>query len=145
MDSFRARLPACLRNDRGAIDLASVMVGVLVLGAISAVIAATVLAVIPWSQDKAAIAALSSVRLAESATRVDAGSFVDMAGLVASGRIEASGSVRVAVGNAGECYISASLSATGTTFFGNSKDAAVVSDEETVPAFPSCDAVVPVV
>ena len=54
-------LKAALRSPAGAIDLASIMVGV-----IGGVIAATVFAVIPWSQDEAAKGALDSVRTAES-------------------------------------------------------------------------------
>ena len=59
-------LKAALRSPSGAIDLASIMVGVLVIGIIGGVIAATVFAVIPWSQDEAAKGALDSVRTAES-------------------------------------------------------------------------------
>lgn len=58
---------AVLRNAAGAIDLASIMVGVLVIGIIGGVISATVFAVIPWSQNEAAKATLSSVRTAEAA------------------------------------------------------------------------------
>ncbi|MCU1584083.1 MAG: hypothetical protein JWM49_639 [Microbacteriaceae bacterium] len=54
------------RDDEGAIDLASIMVGVLVIGIIAGVIAATVFAVIPWSQDNAAKQALGAVSTAES-------------------------------------------------------------------------------
>jgi hypothetical protein len=55
-----------LISTRGAIDLASIMVGVLVIGIIGGVIAAMVFAVIPWSQDSAAKQTLSAVRDAES-------------------------------------------------------------------------------
>lgn len=64
----RPSLASLLRhNIAGAIDLASIMVGVIVLGIIGSVIAATVFAVIPWSQDEAAKATLGSVRTAEAA------------------------------------------------------------------------------
>ena len=55
------------RNEKGAIDLASIMVGIIVIGLIGGVIAATVFAVIPWAQDNAAKQQLDSVVQAENA------------------------------------------------------------------------------
>lgn len=55
------------RNEDGAIDLASIMVGIIVIGLIGGVIASTVFVVIPWSQDNAAKQQLDSVVSAESA------------------------------------------------------------------------------
>lgn len=60
-------LKEALRNEKAAIDLASIMVGVIVIGLIGGVISATVFAVIPWSQDNAAKQQLSSVASAQSA------------------------------------------------------------------------------
>jgi surface protein len=59
--------PDLFKNEDGAIDLASIMVGIIVIGLIGGVIAATVFAVIPWSQDNAAKQQLDSVVSAESA------------------------------------------------------------------------------
>jgi type II secretory pathway pseudopilin PulG len=56
-------------NDDGAIDLASIMVGIIVIGLIGAIIAATIFAVIPWAQDNAAKQQLDSVKSAEDAYR----------------------------------------------------------------------------
>lgn len=56
-----------IRSSRAAIDLASIMVGIIVIGLIGGVIAATVFAVIPWSQDKAAKQQLESIHTAENA------------------------------------------------------------------------------
>ncbi len=50
----RRRLLSTLRGKRGAIDLASIMVGVLVIGIISGIVGAAVFALIPWSQDEKA-------------------------------------------------------------------------------------------
>jgi hypothetical protein len=60
-------LKAAFTNEDGAIDLASIMVGIIVIGLIGGVIAATVFAVIPWAQDSAAKQQLDSVASAESA------------------------------------------------------------------------------
>jgi len=54
-------------NEDGAIDLASIMVGIIVIGLIGGVIAATVFAVIPWAQDNAAKQQLDSVASAQAA------------------------------------------------------------------------------
>jgi surface protein len=61
------KLHHALKSSRAAIDLASIMVGIIVLGLIGSVIAATVFAVIPWSQDKAAKQQLESIHTAENA------------------------------------------------------------------------------
>jgi hypothetical protein len=58
---------SALRSSRAAIDLASIMVGIIIIGLIGGVIAATVFAVIPWSQDKAAKQQLESIHTAENA------------------------------------------------------------------------------
>ena len=55
------------KNEEGAIDLASIMVGIIVIGLIGGVIAATVFAVIPWAQDNAAKQQLDSAAAAQSA------------------------------------------------------------------------------
>lgn len=56
-----------LKNTRAAIDLASIMVGIIVIGIVGAIIAATVFAVIPWAQDKAAASVMDSIETAETA------------------------------------------------------------------------------
>jgi len=61
------RLHNVLKSSRAAIDLASIMVGIIIIGLIGGVIAATVFAVIPWSQDKAAKQQLESIHTAENA------------------------------------------------------------------------------
>jgi type II secretory pathway pseudopilin PulG len=58
---------AAFTNEDGAIDLASIMVGIIVIGLIGGVIAATVFAVIPWAQDNAAKQQLDSVASAQAA------------------------------------------------------------------------------
>lgn len=58
---------SAFKNESGAIDLASIMVGVIVIGLIGGVVASTVFAVIPWAQDKAAKQQLDSISTAQSA------------------------------------------------------------------------------
>lgn len=61
------KLRNILLNSKAAIDLASIMVGIIVIGLIGGVIAATVFAVIPWAQDNAAKEQLESIHTAQNA------------------------------------------------------------------------------
>jgi type II secretory pathway pseudopilin PulG len=63
----RGNVKEAFKNEAGAIDLASIMVGIIVIGLIGGVIAATVFAVIPWAQDNAAKQQLDSISSAQSA------------------------------------------------------------------------------
>jgi len=63
------KLHQALKSSRAAIDLASIMVGIIVIGLIGGVIAATVFAVIPWAQNNAAKQQLDGVVSAESSYR----------------------------------------------------------------------------
>ena len=65
--SFYLRLKEALSTESGAIDLASIMVGIIVIGMIGGVVSATVFSVIPWTQDNAAKQQLTSIAAAESA------------------------------------------------------------------------------
>jgi len=84
----RTGLGQRLRNTDGAIDLASIMAGVIVIGALSSTITATVFAVIPWSQDAAAKANLDSTRTAESVAFVQTGGYLTSQELVDQGYLE---------------------------------------------------------
>lgn len=141
----RASLPTvkdAFRNEEGAIDLASIMVGIIVIGIIGGVIAATVFAIIPWSQDNAAKAQLDSAATAES---VHAG-FASENGAAAlyfaydgtSGspakyndkvvlKADISGLKTQLGKNAGNqnCYVASSKSATGKTFYLSSESKAI--------------------
>lgn len=118
-------LREALHSSTGAIDLASIMVGVLVIGIIAGVIAATVIAVVPWSQDNAAKQNLDGVRTAESVTRVQDGAFTDYAGLVAAKRIQTSKTVTAGTDVNGTCYLGLSASPTGHTYWSSDKTNAV--------------------
>ena len=63
----RRKLKQVFVSRSGAIDLASVMVGIVVIGLIGGVIATTLFAIIPWSQDNRARGQLDSVVTAQGA------------------------------------------------------------------------------
>lgn len=128
-------------STRAAIDLASIMVGILVIAIIGGVIAATVFAVIPWAQDNAAKQAIDAVSTAESAYRgfeadkaEDSGQYADKETLVTyvppkgkPGLVEDADTylVRVAVDPDGKpCWAAVSKSQTGNYFYGTNKTTA---------------------
>lgn len=82
------KLIDAFKNEQGAIDLGSIMTGVIVLGVIGGVIASTVFAIIPWVQNTAAKESLQSVTTAQGAYRVTADKFGTMRDLIDSKLIE---------------------------------------------------------
>jgi hypothetical protein len=129
----RTLYPA-LANRQGAIDLASIMVGVIVIGVIAGTIAATVFAVIPWSQDRAAASALDSVRTAQSVTlaqssEAGAAEYQSMDQLVSAELLQASTTVDVVTDTAGTCYLATAVSASGSVFWSDSTSPTVTEGE----------------
>lgn len=116
------------RRSDGVIDLASIMVGVLVLGIIGGLIVATVFAVIPWSQDAAARDALESVGTAESiqfaySTAGGDGHYLTMTGLTTEGNasgtvlLQSTDSVEILLNADKTRFVAVSRSDTGARFF----------------------------
>jgi hypothetical protein len=121
-----------LRSPAGAIDLASIMVGVLVIGIIGGVIAVAVFAVIPWSQDEAAKGALESVKTAESVafaansadgkavyaelTALTAGDASSANGIGQSALLQEGGNVTIDLSTTAKGYIASVESDSGKTF-----------------------------
>lgn len=124
----RSRIASALRSTRGAIDLASIMVGVLVLGIIGGVITTSVFAVIPWAQNEATKQTLGAINLAESTAQVKEipHSFYNLADLVAKNYLPAPGGaaphLTASTGLSGQCYVGAAKSSTGAIYFTTSKD-----------------------
>lgn len=63
------RLRDVFISRKGAIDLASIIVGVIVIGILGGIVAATIFAVIPWSQDNSTKNQLGSIVTAQDAYR----------------------------------------------------------------------------
>lgn len=127
--SFYSQLRKPLRNERGAIDLSSIMVGVIVIGLIGGIIASTVFAVIPWAQDNAAKQQLVSLQSAQDAyyglsadpsiTLPDSyprNSFYDSAGLEAAGLMSQAPSYCTVPTNGGQDFDAFVKSASGKIF-----------------------------
>lgn len=128
------------RNEDGAIDLSSIMVGVIVIGLIGGVIAATVFAVIPWTQDNAAKQQLDSITSAESAymgmssaipsplaAGYVANSFANSAQLAAANLLQTGPSYCVSTPADGKSYTAFSQSASGQVFSTTDKNSQPVT------------------
>lgn len=127
-----------LRSQSGAIDLASIMVGVLVAAGLTAAIAASILGVIPWAQDNAAKMQLAAVADEQKIAIVQDGSYSTKAALAERGLSgESLDELQIAVGSDGRCFIAALPSQTGRTFYRTSESADAVDEQ---PVVKDCDA-----
>ena len=117
------------QNEDGAIDLASIMVGIIVIGLIGGIIAATVFTVIPWSQDNAAKQQLTAVISAENAykglssavspplpTGYKPNSFANSSELDAASLLKPGATYCVTTSPDGKTYDAYAQSATGKTW-----------------------------
>jgi type II secretory pathway pseudopilin PulG len=116
-----------LSKDSGAIDLASIMIGVLVMAIIGGVIAAAVFVVIPWAQNSAAKDALSSVKTAQGVAQLKHNAYLDSDELVTKNLIQSSGRIAIDTNPLGTCFIAVSASQTGDTYFTSDYSPAVQS------------------
>lgn len=134
-------------NEDGAVDLASIMVGVLVIGLIGGVIAATVFAVIPWAQDAAAKHQLESIHTAENAyfgfssaslsslpVGAKQNSFAASAELEIAGLLAQNKNYCAAVPTDNKTYSAYSLSATGKIWTSDDKKAKPTVFSGTLPS-----------
>jgi hypothetical protein len=123
-----SRLRRRLNGASGAIDLASIMVGVIIIGLLAGVLSASVFGVIPWTQDHAAQENLDGVKTAESIYRAttaeggDGGRYADYPALVVAGKLPVSEMVNAAASAAGDCYAAVALSGTGNFYWNSSEE-----------------------
>jgi type II secretory pathway pseudopilin PulG len=119
------------------------MVGAIVIGLISTIIAAIMFAIVPWSQDSAAKDSLASMQTAQSVAKVMTGSYLGADELAAAGYLQTNTaqaldaalpvslasyasasfgpvertSIRVILGAGAGCYVAVAQSASGAIFF----------------------------
>lgn len=108
---------------RAAIDLASIMVGVIVVAIVTGTVATSVFAVIPWSQDEAAKQSLAAVVQAQKVARtMDDERRYQTVGQMDGKYLNSADTLTVVTGQDGLCYVGASRSTTGKTFYLTSQD-----------------------
>jgi Leucine-rich repeat (LRR) protein len=153
----RKPLLSVLRGTDAAIDLASIMAGVLVVGIIGGVISASVFAVIPWSHDNAAKADLQAIHTAEAVYQTTHNSFGSLNDLHTATTISSAGgsggpgqpgasvaaditstpllpdsSLPTVITNSDAGYIAAVTSQSGVTFFLSNLSPTTTSDPAAV-------------
>lgn len=125
-----------LRSVSGAFDLPSILVGVVVVGILTAGVLASIFGVIPFAQDRGAKQDLSALTTAEGVSKVKDGSFKDKDGLKNAGYLSAADKLAASTNPAGSCYAGISKSGSGRLFF-NSDDR-TTPQELTGSATPGC-------
>lgn len=124
------RLNHLLRRSRAAIDLVSIMVGVIVVSIVAGAIGTTVFAVIPWTQNQAAAQVLTEVVKAERAAKLPdssqplTGKYLSSADMKTVGLFDAPAGVKIATDTPGTCFVAVSKSAAGRVFWVSSDDPA---------------------
>jgi surface protein len=108
-----------LKSAKGAIDLPSIMIGVVVIGILSGIVGATVFVAIPWSQDKAASNSLSSISAAQESYRKAYDQYTTYDKLVEKGLMKRNPNYCSTTNGTGGTYDSASKSSTGKVYVNN--------------------------
>jgi hypothetical protein len=72
-----ARMNKTLKGEKGMLDLASVITGVIITGVLGAVTAASFIFIIPWFQDKAALDDINLIKVAEDSHYSDTGFYTN--------------------------------------------------------------------
>jgi alpha-tubulin suppressor-like RCC1 family protein len=122
------------------------MVGVLVIGVVSGVIAITVFMIVPWAQDEAAKGNIAAALTAESTVRAQHGGYQTHLELAEIERLEENPNLRVLVDDARSCFVAIGKSDTESVFFATNKSPRIQRVEETttqdcVPADEFQDAI----
>lgn len=137
-DAQRARsgIRARLLSASGVIDLASVLIGSLIVSFLGGVIMVSVTVAIPWSQDAEATASVTHVRVAQSAAKVSERHYLGYAELTDSEfqMLQYSSRVTTGTGLQGRCFVTVAESDSGRIFFGTSRTAEVIELTENTPS-----------
>lgn len=120
---FCQKLSQSLKSEKGAINAAGALIGIIVTSAVGGVAATSSGEVIAAAHDMAARQNSSQIGTAQELARIMDGSYTDLAGLEADGHMPAyraaAGPRRFATqaGTGGKCFVTVSRSVTGKTFF----------------------------
>ena len=120
---FCQKISRSLKSEKGAINTAGALIGILVTGAVGGVAATSAADAIPMAHDMAARQNASQIGTAQGLALIMDGSYTDLPGLEATGHMPAyratTGPRRFATqaGDGGTCFVVFSRSATGKLFF----------------------------
>lgn len=122
-------------NEEGQIDLASIVVGIIVIGLIGGIIAASLFAIIPWANDNAAKNQLDSVTTAEQAAKAKDSAYQNTALLAANKYLPNVKDLVVSTDQTGSCYVAVIKSGSGKLYWKSDK----VKVQEYVPGSSSAN------
>ena len=117
---------AARKNQSGAFDLPSVLIGVSVVAILAIGVMAAVFGVIPWAQDRAAKQDLAALGTAQGAAYARDGSFAGKTSLVGGGWLgqDTPGALQATAGADGKCYVAVTTAQTGNKFIASSANPA---------------------
>ncbi|KQO98207.1 hypothetical protein [Leifsonia sp. Leaf264] len=105
------------RNQRAVVDLASVMVGVIVMAVIATSVGVGLFAVIPWTHSQTAMSQLEAIRAAQRNAFIGNGSYIDKAALLSSGKLSSTVAAAVYVSPDRSCYTAVIKTPTGVAYW----------------------------
>lgn len=114
--------PAAFRNEHGAFDLPSILVGVAVVAVLAAGVLAAIFGVIPFAQDKGAQQDLDAVKTAEGVSKAQDGRFETSQVLIDRGYLSSPGNVAATANDSGTCYVSVARSGSGNVYMSTSQN-----------------------
>lgn len=120
------KLNQILRSSRAAVDLGTIIVGVVIIGIIGAVSAATIFALVPWMQDRGTKQQLMLVATAENTHK---GAYDVYSATLATDVVNTYNAKIAVFSNEDDCWAAFKTSDTGKTFYSSSKSA----DPQQVP------------
>jgi len=109
------------KSTKGAFDLPSIMVGIVVLGIISGITIATIFTAIPWAQDNSTIATVNGLHSAESSYLVKKGTYGVTDELATAKVISSKKNLYARTNATKDCYLIFSVSDSGAVFFATDK------------------------
>lgn len=116
-----SRLNAALHSRAGAFDLPSILVGVVVVGVLTAGVLASVFEVIPFAQDGGAKQDLAALTTAEGVAKAKDSRFASTAGLTAAGYLgTGTAGLAAATDSGGTCFVGVAKSGSGKVYAASS-------------------------
>jgi type II secretory pathway pseudopilin PulG len=108
------------KSSKGAVDLPSIIVGIIVVGVLAGITSVTVLGIIPWAQNNSARQALTSLSTAQNSYKQAYDVYGTQAQLVDKKLLAANDKTCSTISADGLTYASASKSTTGKMFANSS-------------------------
>ena len=110
-----SRHSSVFRNEHGAFDLPSVLIGVAVVAILAVGVMALIFGAVPWAQNRAAAQDLAALTTAQGTAKTKDGTYADRTLMSQLGYL--SGSVDIAVAADGSCWVGVTQAKSGKHFY----------------------------